>query len=101
MEDVLAPAHFLSGDVGATQGANYRHREHEWPRPDEGKKRQAAGNQQAEQRNDDVRDFENSVPFRDDVAPVPTRRDLIGVDRNRRHKNRDAEPPPGFVPAGV
>ena len=96
----------LTFSWGGNPGVGSLHRlrdavEHEWPRPDEGKKRQPAGNQQAEQRNDEVGDFENSVPFGDDVAPVPVRRDLIGPDRKRRHDNRDAEPPPGFVPARV
>ena len=76
MEDVLTPAHLFARNIKAAQGTDDCHREDQRPGSNERQKEQAANNQQAEKRNDEVRDFENSVPFRGEVAPVPIRRAL-------------------------
>ena len=90
MEEVLAPAHLLAGDIEAGQRGDQRHGEHERPRPDERQEQQAGGDEQAEQRNEEMRDLEQPVTFRQHVTQVEMRRELVGPDRERRHQQRNA-----------
>jgi len=64
MKDVLAPAHLLAGDIEAAQSSDQRYGEYEGPRPDEGLEQQAAGDREADQRDEEVRKLKNAMAFR-------------------------------------
>ena len=101
VEEMLAPAHLLAGDVKAGQGADDGDGEGQRAGVHERIEQQSHGDRQSGERGQELRHLEHAVAFGNDTVRLEFRAHPVAHDPEHRDEDRNAEPPPRLALARI